>query len=398
MTGVPPAAPGAEATAAASPAGERGEQLAGAGPRGSRRRRARAEHGRRRARAPGCGDAAAAAVGGDGCDPGGCERSVYACARTCTRSALVGVEIAHPMGEACGRTAAPGGAGLRVHQMGPPHSLREGDHADYSMGSQIFSTSHVSGGDHCFSSTLPVGVPAFWSTNVVNRNNFRLRFGLPNHHGWDHHRHGDSLLDWPTVSSPPQCNVSKLRLIMSLVFLVYHDLLPFCSCLFVDIQLWLEKKWPRQIALIKLAGEGSWFRQFRVVALLRISPFPYALLNYAVTVTEMKFNPYICGSVVGMIPDVLINIYSGRLIRTLAELDYHKHRMTTVEIVYNVISVIVAVVFAIGFTIYARRALDDMERSGGIGVEPVGAPAASAEFRDNLQGCSTVHSVPIDVV
>ncbi|TKW36055.1 hypothetical protein SEVIR_2G415200v4 [Setaria viridis] len=164
------------------------------------------------------------------------------------------------------------------------------------------------------------------------------------------------------------------------------------------LNLWLEKKWPRQIALIKLAGEGSWFKQFRVVALLRISPFPYALLNYAVTVTEMKFNPYICGSLVGMIPDVFINIYSGRLIRTLAELNYHKHRMTTVEIVYNVVSVIVAVVFAIGFTIYARRTLDNMERSEGICVEPVGVPAVSTEFRDNLQGCSTARSVPIDVV
>ncbi|KAG2647021.1 transmembrane protein 64-like isoform X1 [Panicum virgatum] len=163
------------------------------------------------------------------------------------------------------------------------------------------------------------------------------------------------------------------------------------------LNLWLEKRWPRQIALIKLAGEGSWFQQFRVVTLLRISPFPYALLNYAVTVTEMKFNPYICGSVVGMIPDVFINIYSGRLIRTLAELNYHKHRMTTVEIVYNIVSVIVAVVFAIGFTIYARRALDNMERSG-ICSELVGVHTASTEFRDNLQGCSTARSVPIDVV
>ncbi|KAF8668855.1 hypothetical protein HU200_052058 [Digitaria exilis] len=165
------------------------------------------------------------------------------------------------------------------------------------------------------------------------------------------------------------------------------------------LNLWLEKRWPRQVALIKLAGEGSWFQQFRVVALLRISPFPYALLNYAVTVTEMKFNPYLCGSLVGMVPDVFINIYSGRLIRTLAELDYHKHRMTAVEIVYNVISVIVAVVFAIGFTIYAR-ALDNMERSESICVESVGVPPASTEFRNNLQvqGCSTARSVPIDVV
>lgn len=72
--------------------------------------------------------------------------------------------------------------------------------------------------------------------------------------------------------------------------------------------------------------------------------------------------------------------------------------MTTVEIVYNVVSVIVAIVFAVGFTIYARRALDDMERSEAICAEPVAAPAESTEFRDHLQGCSTARSVPIDVV
>ncbi|KAK3127810.1 hypothetical protein QOZ80_7AG0578680 [Eleusine coracana subsp. coracana] len=161
---------------------------------------------------------------------------------------------------------------------------------------------------------------------------------------------------------------------------------------------WLEKKWPRQLALIKLAGEGSWFKQFRVIALLRISPFPYAMLNYAVTVTEMKFSPYICGSLAGMIPDVFVNIYSGRLIRTLAELKYHKHRMSRVEIVYNVISVIIAVLFMIGFTIYARRALDNMENSEGIYPEPVAVPTGSAQFRNNHQGFSTARSVPIDVV
>ncbi|XP_035816301.1 uncharacterized protein [Zea mays] len=176
-------------------------------------------------------------------------------------------------------------------------------------------------------------------------------------------------------------------------------LLPFFSHLFVDAQLWLEKKWPRQIALIKLVGQGSWFQQFRVAALLRISPFPYALFNYAVTVTEMKFVPYIWGSVIGMVPDVFINIYSGRLIRTLAELNYRKHRMTAVEIAYNAISVIVTVVFAIVFTVYARRALDNMEQSEVACAEPVvGDPAGSTESRDHLQGCSTARSVPIDVV
>jgi uncharacterized membrane protein YdjX (TVP38/TMEM64 family) len=79
-------------------------------------------------------------------------------------------------------------------------------------------------------------------------------------------------------------------------------------CFFLKIQVWLTK-WPQQIALIKLAGEGNWFQQFRVVALFRISPFPYTIFNYAVTVTEIKFNPYLCGSVAGMVPEAFIYIY-----------------------------------------------------------------------------------------
>jgi len=74
------------------------------------------------------------------------------------------------------------------------------------------------------------------------------------------------------------------------------------------LHVWLTK-WPQQIALIKLAGEGNWFQQFRVVALFRISPFPYTIFNYAVTVTEIKFNPYLWGSIAGMVPEAFIYIY-----------------------------------------------------------------------------------------
>ncbi|KAG8079603.1 hypothetical protein GUJ93_ZPchr0007g4134 [Zizania palustris] len=161
---------------------------------------------------------------------------------------------------------------------------------------------------------------------------------------------------------------------------------------------WLEKKWPKEIALIKLAAKGSWFKQFRVVALLRISPFPYAMLNYTVTVAQIKFNPYICGSVFGMAPEALINIYSGRLILTLADLKYHNHRMTTVEIVYNVISVTVAALMAIGFTIYAKRALDDIQSSESKCSEPAGIAHGSAELRDRHQECSNASSVQTGVV
>ncbi|XP_068663343.1 uncharacterized protein [Aristolochia californica] len=134
------------------------------------------------------------------------------------------------------------------------------------------------------------------------------------------------------------------------------------------IHQWL-KRWPQKAAVIRLAGEGSWFHQFRVVALFRVSPFPYTVFNYIIVVTNMKFGPYICGSIAGMIPEAFIYIYSGRLIRTLADMKYSNHHMTTVEIVYNVISFIIAIITTVLFTVYAKRALDDLETKESISSE-----------------------------
>ena len=41
---------------------------------------------------------------------------------------------------------------------------------------------------------------------------------------------------------------------------------------------------------------------------------------------------------------------------------YGNYKMTPVEITYNIISFIVAVVLTIAFTIYAKRALNEIER------------------------------------
>ncbi|KAL2339311.1 hypothetical protein Fmac_013757 [Flemingia macrophylla] len=126
------------------------------------------------------------------------------------------------------------------------------------------------------------------------------------------------------------------------------------------IHQWL-KRWPQNATMIRLAGEGNWFRQFQVVALFRVSPFPYTIFNYAVAVTNMRFWPYLCGSVAGMVPESFIYIYSGRLIRKLAEAQYGKHHLTTVEIVYNVISFIIAIITTIAFTVYAKRTLNELK-------------------------------------
>lgn len=61
--------------------------------------------------------------------------------------------------------------------------------------------------------------------------------------------------------------------------------------------------------MIRLAGEGSWFHQFQVVALFRVSPFPYTIFNYAIVVTSMQFWPYLWGSIAGMVPEAFLYIY-----------------------------------------------------------------------------------------
>ncbi|KAL0348168.1 UNVERIFIED_CONTAM: hypothetical protein Sangu_1044600 [Sesamum angustifolium] len=146
------------------------------------------------------------------------------------------------------------------------------------------------------------------------------------------------------------------------------------------IHQWL-KKWPQKAAMLRLAGEGSWFHQFKVVALFRISPFPYTIFNYAIVVTNMRFWPYLSGSVAGMIPESFIYIYSGRLIRTLADVKYRNHQLTPVEIIYNTISFIVAIITTIAFTIYARRTLNDLEVAEANGEGPPIHRSSSFELR-----------------
>ncbi|KAJ6703326.1 hypothetical protein OIU85_029312 [Salix viminalis] len=135
------------------------------------------------------------------------------------------------------------------------------------------------------------------------------------------------------------------------------------------IHQWL-KRWPQKASMIRLAGEGSWFHQFKVVAIFRVSPFPYTIFNYAIVVTSMRFWPYLWGSVSGMVPEAFIYIYSGRLIRTFADVKYGNYHLTTVEIIYNIISFIIAIGTTVAFTIYAKRALKELERAEATEAAP----------------------------
>lgn len=47
--------------------------------------------------------------------------------------------------------------------------------------------------------------------------------------------------------------------------------------------------------------------------------------------------------------------------RTFADVQYGNHHLTRVEIVYNVISFIIAVIIIVAFTVYAKRTLSQLE-------------------------------------
>ncbi|KAJ1376226.1 SNARE associated Golgi protein [Sesbania bispinosa] len=75
------------------------------------------------------------------------------------------------------------------------------------------------------------------------------------------------------------------------------------------IEGWLEK-YPKKASILRSAGGGNWFHQFRAVALIRISPFPYIIYNYCAVATNVKYGPYIVGSLLGMVPEIFVAIYT----------------------------------------------------------------------------------------
>ncbi|KAJ4888438.1 SNARE associated Golgi protein family [Raphanus sativus] len=211
-------------------------------------------------------------------------------------------------------------------QMGCSLSIPKGSYSNFTMGSNCIWHSYALHRPPPFLSLVPSLLDPVRSIHVVSRYDFRLRSRLSHHHGWNHRWHASSLLYRPNV--------------------------------FV-----IASMWPRQAAVLRVAAEGSWFHQFKVVAIFRISPFPYTIFNYAILVTSMRFWPYLFGSVAGMVPEAFIYIYSGRLIRTFADVQYGHQRLTTVEIVYNVISLVIAVVTTVAFTVYAKRALRELQNA-----------------------------------
>ncbi|KAB2038990.1 hypothetical protein ES319_D03G181900v1 [Gossypium barbadense] len=136
----------------------------------------------------------------------------------------------------------------------------------------------------------------------------------------------------------------------------------FIGSLFLHrIQGWLEK-YPKKAAFLRAAGGGNWLHQFKAVALIRLSPFPYILYNYCAVATHVEYGPYILGSLVGMVPEIFISIYTGTLIQTLADASQERHGLSSVQILLNVGGFLITLLAIIVFTVYAKRQLRKLQR------------------------------------
>ncbi|CAG7887342.1 unnamed protein product, partial [Brassica rapa] len=122
-----------------------------------------------------------------------------------------------------------------------------------------------------------------------------------------------------------------------------------------QIQGWLER-YPDQAVVLRAAGEGNWFHQFRAVTLIRISPFPYILYNYCSVATRVKYCPYITGSLLGMVPEIFVAIYTGNLVKTIAEASSaDKHGLSVTQIILNILGFLGTVATTILITKSAPR-------------------------------------------
>lgn len=126
------------------------------------------------------------------------------------------------------------------------------------------------------------------------------------------------------------------------------------------IQGWLEK-YPKKASFLRSAGGGNWFHQFKAVALIRVSPFPYILYNYCAVATNVKYGPYIMGSLVGIIPEIFVAIYTGIFIQTLADASHEKRTLSALSIILNVCGFCLTVAAAVFCTVCAKRRLKHLQ-------------------------------------
>lgn len=127
---------------------------------------------------------------------------------------------------------------------------------------------------------------------------------------------------------------------------------------------WVSRKLverPRFKAIDDAISREGW----KMVFLLRLVPvFPFALLNYAIGLTGVRFWPAIFASWLGMLPATILYVYLGSLAKVATQ------ETTTAQKVLYGVGLVATIVVTVWITRIAKRALSEkLQPDGGLAVE-----------------------------
>ncbi|PSB41863.1 hypothetical protein C7B80_29320 [Cyanosarcina cf. burmensis CCALA 770] len=120
---------------------------------------------------------------------------------------------------------------------------------------------------------------------------------------------------------------------------------------------WVAKKIASQ-QKFQAIDEAVGKEGFKIVLLTRLSPiFPFSLLNYAFSITQVSLKDYFLGSV-GMLPGTVMYVYLGSLAGSLATISSSdRPTNSTVVWIIRIIGFIATVTVTLYVTRIARKAL-----------------------------------------
>ena len=115
---------------------------------------------------------------------------------------------------------------------------------------------------------------------------------------------------------------------------------------------------PQFAILDERVGRDEW----KVVLLTRMVPFfPFKLSNYFFGISRFSLSNFVLGTVFGLIPITVTNVYIGSLAADLATLGTRSAARSNVEWAMYGVGLVVAVVVAVYVARLARRALNARE-------------------------------------
>src|SRR5262249_39759619 len=111
---------------------------------------------------------------------------------------------------------------------------------------------------------------------------------------------------------------------------------------------------PKFAAIDRAVGREG----LKIVLLTRLSPaLPFSLQNYVYGLTRVSLRDYVVGSVVGMIPGILMYVYIGSLFTSVSEIASGSASGGTGAQVLKIVGFAATVAVTVVVTRIARRAL-----------------------------------------